>query len=130
MARRVPSPNRYGSNFTNILRNDSVVRLLASSRPHNDGVITIVVPVNAAHRQAEKIAQGHPGAISASSSVRSLFATLQQPRRFHPIRPCRECRRRAAPAQCLGIVEERRIGAQRCEILEEQCEIAPFAENV
>src|SRR6266850_5497991 len=71
-----------------------------------------------------------PGTNSASSSARSLFATLQQSRRFHPIRPCRECRRRAAPAQRLRIVEERRIGAQGREILEEQCEIAPFAENV
>jgi thiamine biosynthesis protein ThiC len=30
----------------------------------------------------------------------------------------------------LGIVEDRRIGAQGREILEQQCEIAPFAENV
>jgi hypothetical protein len=39
-------------------------------------------------------------------------ATLKQPRRFHPIRPGRECRRRAAPAQRLDLLEERRIGAQ------------------
>src|SRR5438309_8815909 len=65
-----------------------------------------------------------PGANSASSSACSLFATLQQPRRFHPIRPCRERRRRTAPAQRLGIFEEWRIGAQGREILEEQCEIA------
>ncbi len=37
------------------------------------------------------------GANSASSS-RSFFGTLEQPRRFHPIRPGRECRCRAAPA--------------------------------
>ena len=71
-----------------------------------------------------------PSASSPSSSARSLFATLEQPRRFHPIRPGRECRRRTAPAQRLGIVEERRIGAQSREILEEQREIALFAENV
>src|SRR5213078_1919357 len=79
------------------------------------------------------------GANSASSSARSLacrvaqlyaVATLEQPRRFHPIRPGRECRRRTAPAQRLGIVEERRISAQGREILEEQREIALFAENV
>ena len=64
------------------------------------------------------------------SSARSLFATLEQPRRFHPIRPVRERRRGTAPAQRLGIFEERRIGAQGREFLEEQCEIAPFAENV
>ena len=44
-----------------------------------------------------------PGANSASSSARSLFATLEQPRRFHPIRPGRECRRRTAPAQRLDL---------------------------
>ena len=71
-----------------------------------------------------------PGANSASSSARSLFATLEQPRRFHPIRPGRECRRRTAPAQRLDLLEERRIGAQRREILEEQRELALFAENV
>jgi DUF2975 family protein len=41
------------------------------------------------------------------SSARSLFATLQRPRRFHPIRPGCESQRRTAPAQRLGIVEER-----------------------
>ena len=57
-------------------------------------------------------------------------ATLEQPRRFHPIRPGRECRRRTAPAQRLDLLEERRIGAQGREFLEEQREIALFAENV
>ena len=71
-----------------------------------------------------------PGAISPSSSARGLFATLEQPRRFHPIRPCREGRRRTAPAQRIGIVEERRIGAQGREILEEQSKLALFTENV
>ena len=56
--------------------------------------------------------------------------TLQQLRRFHSFRPGRECRRRAAPAQRLDLLEERRIGAQRREFLEEQREIALFAENV
>src|SRR5439155_14114410 len=60
---------------------------------------------------------------------RSLFAPLEQPRRFHPIRTRRERRRRTVPAKRLGSVEERRIGAQRREILEEQREIALFAEN-
>ena len=63
-------------------------------------------------------------------SLLNPAAPFEQPRRFHPIRPGREGRRRAAPAQRLGIVEERRIGAQGREILEEQREIAPFAENV
>ena len=71
-----------------------------------------------------------PCANSESSSGRSLFATLEQPRRFHSIRPGRECRRRTAPAQRLDLLEERRIGAQRREFLEEQREIALFAENV
>src|SRR5262249_5094108 len=60
----------------------------------------------------------------------SLFATLEQPRRFHLLRPARECRRRTAPAQRLDFLKERRIGAQSREILEEQCEVALFAENV
>src|SRR5438105_4160978 len=71
-----------------------------------------------------------PGAKSASSSARSLFAPLEQPRRFHPIRPGRECRRRTAPAERLGIFEEQRIGAQGRELLEKQCKIALFTENV
>src|SRR5437667_4424952 len=64
------------------------------------------------------------------SSARSLFATLEQPRRFHPIRPGRESRRRTAPAQRLDTLEEWRIGAQRREFLEEQRELALFTENV
>ncbi len=60
----------------------------------------------------------------------SLFAALDQPRRFHPLRPGREGRRRTAPAQRLDFLEERRIGAQRREFLEEQRELALFAENV
>ena len=79
------------------------------------------------------------GANSTSSSARSLacrvaqlyaVATLEQPRRFHPIRPGRECRRRTAPAQRLDLLKERRIGMQGREVLEEQREIALFAENV
>src|SRR5947207_1891287 len=79
------------------------------------------------------------GANSASSSARSLacrvaqlyaVATLEQPRRFHPIRPGRECRRRTAPAQRLDLLKERRIGMQGREVLEEQCEIALFVQNV
>jgi hypothetical protein len=35
---------------------------------------------------------------NAPSSARSLFATLEQSRRFHSLRPLRECRRRTAPA--------------------------------
>src|SRR6266550_3333492 len=61
---------------------------------------------------------------------RCLFAPLEQSGRFHPIRPGRERRRSTAPAQRLDLPKERRIGAQRCEILEEQREIALFAENV
>ena len=64
------------------------------------------------------------------SLLHSLFATLEQPRRFHPLRPFRECRPRTAPAQRLDLLKERRIGAQRREFLEEQREIALFAENV
>src|SRR5436309_11970786 len=60
---------------------------------------------------------------------RSLFAPLEQPRRLHPLRPCRERRRGTAPAKRLDLLKERRIGAQGREILEEQREIAPFAEN-
>src|SRR4029077_861021 len=41
----------------------------------------------------------------------SLFAPLEQPRRLHPLRPRRECRRRTAPAECLDLLKERRIGA-------------------
>src|ERR1051325_4525392 len=56
-------------------------------------------------------------------------ATLEQPRRFHPFRPGRQRLRRTAPAQRLDLLKERRIGAQRREILEEQREIALFTEN-
>jgi hypothetical protein len=66
----------------------------------------------------------------ASSSACSLFATLEQPRRFHPIRPGRESRRRTAPAQRLDLLKERRIGAKGREFLEKEREIALFAENV
>jgi hypothetical protein len=45
------------------------------------------------------------------------FAPLEQPRRLHPLRPRRERWCRTAPAQ-------------RREILEEEREIAPFAENM
>src|SRR5206468_3038760 len=65
-----------------------------------------------------------------SSSARSFFTTLEQPRRFHPLRPGRECRRRTAPAQRLDLLKERRISAQRREFFEEQRELALFAENV
>jgi len=61
---------------------------------------------------------------------RSLFATLEQPRRFHPLRPGRERRRRTAPAQRLDLFKERRIGSEDREILEEEREIALFAEDV
>jgi len=51
---------------------------------------------------------------SLACRVAQLYAvaTLQQSRRFHPIRPGRESRRRTAPAQGLDLLEERRIGAQ------------------
>src|SRR5690242_15459131 len=65
-----------------------------------------------------------------SSLARSLFATLEQPRRSHPIRPLRKCWCRTAPAQRLDLLEKWRIGAQGREILEEQREIALFAKNV
>ena len=68
--------------------------------------------------------------VSNISEEAALLASLEQTRRFHPLCPGREFRRRTAPAQRLGIFEERRISAQRCEILEEQCEITLFAENV
>ena len=55
---------------------------------------------------------------SASSSARSLFATLQQSRRFHFFGPGRESQRRTAPAQRLYLLKEPRVGAQRREILE------------
>ena len=70
------------------------------------------------------------GAKGPLSSARGLLATLEQPRCFHPICPGGESRRRTAPAQRLDLFEERRIGAQGREILEEQCEIASLAENV
>jgi hypothetical protein len=63
------------------------------------------------------------------SSSDSLFATLEQARRFHSVCPAREGRRRFAPAQRLDLLKEWRIGAQGREILEEQREIALFAEN-
>jgi len=56
-------------------------------------------------------------------------ATLERPRRFHPIRPGREGRCRAAPARRLDFLKERRIGAQGREFLEEQREIALFPKN-
>jgi hypothetical protein len=71
-----------------------------------------------------------PGANSASSSARSLLATLEKPRRLHPLSPLRERWRRTTPAQRLDLLKERRIGAQGREFLEEQCELALFAENL
>jgi len=64
--------------------------------------------------------------------VAQLYAVtpLQKPRRFHPFRPCRERRRRTAPAQRLDFLEEWRIGAQRREIPEKQREIALLAKDV
>src|SRR5439155_15511558 len=70
-----------------------------------------------------------PSSLACRVAQLYAVATLEQPRRFHPTRPGRECRRRTAPAQCLDLLEKRRIGAQRGEILEEQREIALFAEN-
>src|SRR5690348_2661574 len=61
-----------------------------------------------------------------SSSPRSFFATLKQPRRFHPLRPLREFARRTAPPQRLDFFEKWRIGAQGREFLEEQREFALF----
>src|SRR5205085_8762213 len=63
-------------------------------------------------------------------SLLNPAAPFEQPRRFHPLCPGCECRRRTAPAQPLYIFEKWRVGAQGCEILEEQREIALFAENV
>ena len=57
-------------------------------------------------------------------------ATLEQPRRFHSVRPLRESRRRTVPAQRLDLLEERRICAQGREFFEKQREIALFVENV
>jgi len=111
------------------------------SRIHNVSIIHLRFADNC--RNQPKIERGgdkqvggnplvtsHVSLVTFSSSSRSLFATLEQPRRFHPLRPGCECRRRTAPAQRLRILEERRIGAEGREILEEQCEIALFAENV
>src|SRR5262245_26953159 len=67
---------------------------------------------------------------ATSSSARSFFASLEQPRRCHLLRPGCECRRRAAPVQRLDLFEKRCIGAQGREFLEQQCELALFGENV
>src|SRR6266404_2935545 len=66
---------------------------------------------------------------SAPSSARSFFAPIDQPRSLHPLRPHGERRRRTEPAQRLGSLEEWRVGTQRRKVLEEQSEIALFAEN-
>jgi len=68
---------------------------------------------------------------SLACRVAQLYAvaTLEQPRRFHPVRPGRKCSRRTAPAKRLDLFEERRIGAQGGEFLEQQCELALFAKN-
>src|SRR5438132_14436705 len=48
----------------------------------------------------------------ARLQARSLFATLEQPRRVHPLRPLREWRRRLPPAQRPDLSKGRRVGAQ------------------
>ena len=111
------------------------------SRIHNVSIIHLRFADNC--RNQPKIERGgdkqvggnplvtsHVLLVTFSSSSRSLFATLEQPRCFHPISPSRECRRRTAPAQSLDLLEERRMDAQGREFLEEQREIALFAENV
>ena len=59
---------------------------------------------------------------SLACRVAQLYAvaTLEQPRRFHPVRPGRKCSRRTAPAKRLDLFEERRIRAQGGEFLEQQ----------
>jgi hypothetical protein len=58
------------------------------------------------------------------------LATFHQLRRFHPIRPGCECRRRTARAQHLDLLEEWRIGAQSGESEEEGKDFTdPFQEH-
>jgi len=66
----------------------------------------------------------------ALSIIRSFFGPLEQTRRVHLLGPRGERKGRAAPAQGFDVLEEGRIGAQGREILEEQRELALFAENV
>src|SRR5262249_13545347 len=56
--------------------------------------------------------------------------SLEESRRFHPLRPALECRRRAAPTQLVPVAKERRVGAQRGELLEQQRKIAPISKQV
>src|SRR5947209_17270722 len=63
------------------------------------------------------------------SMLRSFFGAFEKSRRLHLFRPRRERRRRPAPAQRLNVREERRVAAQRRELLEEQRELALFAQN-
>src|SRR5437868_8734460 len=64
------------------------------------------------------------------STLRSFFGALEKSRRFHFLRPCSEGRCRTVPAQRFDVLEERRIGAQRRELLEEKRELPLFAKDV
>ena len=73
------------------------------------------------HRPAALLAAWRSFTRSQRSSSRGAFICSG---------PGCERRRRTAPAQRLDLLKEWRIGAQGREILEEQREIALFAENV
>jgi hypothetical protein len=80
--------------------------------------------------KVKRLEAGFPNARSDLSFARSLFTTFEQSRRFHPFRPGCELRHGTAPAQRFDLLKKRRIGVQGRKSLEEQREIALFAENV
>src|SRR5664279_5181562 len=59
----------------------------------------------------------------AQSALR-LERALEQTRFLHPLGPRRARSSRAAPAQLVHILEQRFVGSERCEILEQKREVA------
>src|SRR5262245_3783470 len=81
----------------------------------------------------------HRACYEPHSSLNALRPSLRRGRQFRDSRHeargaellgrAREGLRRSAPAHCLQVGEERRIGTQGCQFLEEQRELSAFAED-
>ena len=87
-------------------------------------------PLEGAQRPSKN---GKSGSLDAARSRSKpplcLEAPLEQARRVHALRPGGERVGRAAPAQLVHVAEQRRVGPQRREMLEQQRELAALAEH-
>jgi hypothetical protein len=73
------------------------------------------IPMNIAPDCIHCLRRGDP-AKSICERSRSLFCLLEQPWRVYLFRPGGEGRRVPAPRERLDILEEARVGPQRCEL--------------